>query len=580
MIKKTLVIAGAAIALFLAWGGPNAHAAALILDATSSKGISAGTTVTSTITVGTGTNQCLIIAEGGSNTSSTGMTVNGVSATLALQHTGNAKDAEIWFYMNAPTGTVTVSTTIGVSTNFGMAITSLFNCNYDQPLEVTTSTNATTVNHPSSTLTTVAPGDWIFDATAYAGTLTVSSRDAGMNALATDLGSGSSHFSSSYATTTAATTTFRSGYALSGSGAFSEVQVAVMPSLTPPASWNALIDVFMYPGAPACSSTAEYTDGRVINGLFPQYHIMSATGSLILMTTSTYGCNGYDPANVASVKQYSQYQYDTIAANASTAIAMFSSGTQVAAMTSTEVTFLVNNGLTGAYLDFEGFGKYVTSTYAQYLTFLTNFGAALHAAGKKLIVAGPAIGATSTYPDLSQNQYQFKYEDMNVNAGVDQVSPLAYDDDYTTGVGNPTAPIGWVNTIAAWVTSKMSSLSKVAFGMPNYAYHGTTGGTDRGGFDTRTQTQAVSGYSSASRDSDYEMVFNSGTQTYVYQDQYSIIQQRLNIEAQSMPEVAVFVLGGNPWFPTSTFQPSQSSGPASSDMAISSCTLGGGVTLQ
>jgi len=72
------------------------------------------------------------------------------------------------------------------------------------------------------------------------------------------------------------------------------------------------LQAWLFPGAPACNSSNEYTDGRKIDVLKPQYYDLHDNGVLELLTVQNAGCNGYSPANAASIKKYSREQYITI----------------------------------------------------------------------------------------------------------------------------------------------------------------------------------------------------------------------------------------------------------------------------
>lgn len=323
------------------------------------------------------------------------------------------------------------------------------------------------------------------------------------------------------------------------------------PSVSNAASWKSFIQAWMYPGAPACNALTEIADGRTIDVLKPQYYINQTSGILRQMTTSTDGCNGYDPSNVALVKQYSREQYVTVASNRANMAVQAASSTLIAQTTSTLVSFVVNNDFEGVDIDYEGYGQWTTTEYANFKTFITGLGNALHANGKKLMVNVPGIGLG--YSNLLQSLYKIKYEEIDA-LPVDYIVVLAYDYQYDYGAGESVAPTSWVNAIISWAKTHIGNQNKIVLGLPSYGYHGATAGFSIT-IDTKTQSLTRTASSTATRNSDFEMNWANGGTSNLYQDTSGIGSKRTNIESQNIQNISVWHLGGNDWFASTTTEP-------------------------
>ena len=68
---------------------------------------------------------------------------------------------------------------------------------------------------------------------------------------------------------------------------------------------------WIYPGNPACGASAEIVDGRKVHALKAEFFTISG-GFLTLLDASNTRCNGYSPAYIGLLKQYSTEQYATV----------------------------------------------------------------------------------------------------------------------------------------------------------------------------------------------------------------------------------------------------------------------------
>jgi spore germination protein YaaH len=307
-------------------------------------------------------------------------------------------------------------------------------------------------------------------------------------------------------------------------------------------SWTSSVQAWIYPGNPACAASREYTDGRTIHVLKPEYYAVTDSGSLIRRTVSADGCNGYTPENAAQIKSRSQKQFVTVSSSRNGMAALTSSSAKRATAVTTLVTFVNTIGFTGIELDFEEFGSWTSTDYLNYKTFVRELGNALHAKNHQLMVDGPPIGTT-----LEQGYYRWRYEDFNA-LPVDHITIMAYDYQYDYGAGNPITPNQWLTNIVRWSKSKISDNNKIVIGIPSYGYHGKTGSYAIT-IDTFAQSKLFPGFASATRDPySYEMRWSYGGTSYVYQDTTSLNLKRNLIEKEGIKHISVWHLGGNNWF--------------------------------
>jgi spore germination protein YaaH len=309
----------------------------------------------------------------------------------------------------------------------------------------------------------------------------------------------------------------------------------------PLTSGKAQVMAWIYPGPPGCHAAQEYSDGRSIDTLKPQYFTLEDTGVLDLLTVANSGCNAYSPANVRQIKQYSTHQYVTISGNATSMNALISDQTLETQATQRLLTFLKTVQFTGVELDFERWAQWTPEQYSGYKQFLTQLGDTLHHNGFKLMVDGPGDIASAS-PSLAWN-----YADFNT-LPVDYVVVLAYDWQYDYGAGTPVAPFSREVEVTKEVEGEITDINKIVIGVPSYGYHGATGSTTITE-DTYVQSQKYPGFSTATRDSSSgEMMWTHAGISYDYADAETLAAKRMTIERLGIHSISVWSLGGNPWF--------------------------------
>jgi spore germination protein YaaH len=302
------------------------------------------------------------------------------------------------------------------------------------------------------------------------------------------------------------------------------------------------IEAWIYPGDPACNAAVEYSDGRHIDVLKPQYYRVSDAGDLVQMTAAVDGCNAYSAANAADVKAHSARQLVTVSANGAQIGAVAGDPTKRDAAVSTLVGFVQSVGFTGVDIDFEGIQA---ADYAGFLAFLKALGDALHAQGLLLEVDGTAYASDA---DLALDA--LRYDDL-VPLPVDGMVVMAYDymTDYSkTGAGDPIAPNGWVGAVIDYTLSKVKDPSRVVIGLPSYGYSGATGSFNVTR-DPSSQFVALPGSSAAKQFPDaFEMTWASQGTSYVYVDSAGLDAKRAFIAGKGALAISVWHLGGNAWF--------------------------------
>lgn len=325
-------------------------------------------------------------------------------------------------------------------------------------------------------------------------------------------------------------------------GAIANTPLSELQNSSGVSSRSASVQAWIYPGPPACNAKQEYSDGRQIDVLKPEYFNVDETGRINLLTEANAGCNGYSSQNVSSIKAFSNKQFVTVSADATAMIALTRNATNRSRGISTLVNFIRANQLTGIELDFEEFGSWSASNYATYKQFVNQLGQALHAINAQLMIDGPPISNST-----EQGYYVWRYADFN-SLPVDYVLVMAYDYQYDYGAGTPIAPNTWVMNIINHMKSKISDINKIVVGMPSYGYHGATGGYNIR-IDTYAQSSTYPGFPTAKQDpKSFENFWVNGSTTYDYQSTQSLDQKRALIESAGIKNISVWHLGGNNWF--------------------------------
>jgi spore germination protein YaaH len=324
--------------------------------------------------------------------------------------------------------------------------------------------------------------------------------------------------------------------------ATSALTAAFVPTASA-AQLNSLkVMAWIYPGNPACAASTEYADGRRVDVLKAEFFTISG-GILTLLDTTNTRCNGYSPATISRLKQYSSEQYTTVSSASTNDMETFFVSALAASSTdiATLVNFTVENGLTGIELDFEDFSSWSPQAYSNYKQFVSVLGNALHAEGKKLMIDGPAVSNAT-----EEKWFLWRYSDF-VNLPVDTIVVMAYDYQYDYGAGAPVAPLDWLRNVITWTATKYP-IDKLAIGLPSYGYQGPKG-SYRITILTYEQIRKKTGFATAKRDPrSGEMTWQSGSTVYFYQDAESLRQKRDVAASLGVSAISVWHLGGNQWF--------------------------------
>lgn len=303
------------------------------------------------------------------------------------------------------------------------------------------------------------------------------------------------------------------------------------------------IMAWIYPGGQSCSAKNEYSDGRKIDILKPEYFMINEAGQLTLILENKGTCNGYSAANIVSLKKYSKEQYATISSSYAVSMDIFltaalKDGTDI----KTLVDFTVKNNLTGIEIDFEDFGGWTNPMYLNYKQFITKLGNALHEKKKKLIIDGPA-----TANAVEEAWYPWRYADFNT-LPIDRLVVMTYDYQYDQGSGQPITPISWLQNTIKWTLGRFPNKNKITVGLPSYGYKGIIG-TQKFSLLTYNQIKKEPGFLTATRDSSsFEMTWQNGDNVYFYQDGESMTKKLQTIQNAGVNSVSIWHLGGNLWF--------------------------------
>jgi hypothetical protein len=137
---------------------------------------------------------------------------------------------------------------------------------------------------------------------------------------------------------------------------------------------------------------------------------------------------------------------------------ILSSPANISAHVQQLVALVTQHGYDGLELDYEHLWS--KSDRAAYVSLVTQAAAALHAQGKVITLALPAMDH-----DDGNNAYDY----AALNAQVDVMHLMAYDYHYLGGDHlGPIAPLGWVDAVAARAGS-IGDASKYVLGVANYA---------------------------------------------------------------------------------------------------------------
>jgi len=315
------------------------------------------------------------------------------------------------------------------------------------------------------------------------------------------------------------------------------------------------IQAWIYPGNPACNSSNEFKDGRIIDVLRSEYLTLTINGSVVQKTVADYGCNAYSTDTAADVKNHSSYQFITVSGAGSSLDSLLNHVSDNNWIITNfinpiknlvDTTINTTTGFTGIDLDLENPGGWNAHNYwTHYKSLITTLGDTLHNYNKLLNI---------TLPSGLNNDLSF----FNNNASVDYVTIMCYDYMLDTTIdgtnwglaGLPIAPTNWVEQEINNTISKMpNSINKIIIGMPSYGYHGTTGTYNITGNESKDIISNYQGYNTANRDtSSYEMTWQNNNTSYFYQDAIGMSEKVEFIRYKGIKHVSVWSLGGNDWF--------------------------------
>jgi hypothetical protein len=172
-MKKLLVILPL---LFLGFGFPSVSHAAIAYDNSADSGALSGTTLTYSYTVGTGSNRLLFISfYGGTTDTVTGVTYNGVSATLVGKvQTPSDRWAYMYYLVNPASGANNIAINSSISIVGQITPSSYTGASQTAQPDAYSTNTYTAINHPIISLTTVADNSWTIafgrDSAGYAST--------------------------------------------------------------------------------------------------------------------------------------------------------------------------------------------------------------------------------------------------------------------------------------------------------------------------------------------------------------------------------------------------------------------------
>lgn len=294
---------------------------------------------------------------------------------------------------------------------------------------------------------------------------------------------------------------------------------------------------WIFPGAPACGALLDAKNSQ-ISVLKPEFFRVNYDGELELLTVENSGCNGFSVQNLATIKSQSNQQYVTVASLGVEATERFFASPTLNQEISRLVSFAVNNNLSGIEIDFEDYGSWSPALLNNYLNFLTTLGQKLHQNQKKLIVDVPAVRNQS-----EANWYPLKYQAFN-NLPVDEVVIMGYDYQYDYGIGEPVAPLKWLEEVVRFAQSQLNDRSKISVGLPNYGYLGNKN-TGKITLITREEAKNNALYGKLVRDkASGELIASQNGEVLVVQDQEGLRQKIVAVQALGVKKVSIWHLGG------------------------------------
>jgi spore germination protein YaaH len=136
---------------------------------------------------------------------------------------------------------------------------------------------------------------------------------------------------------------------------------------------------------------------------------------------------------------------------------MMNNNANVAAHVRTLVDLAVQHGYEGLDIDYEGL--WTPDDRAPFTAFIQLLTSAMHAAGKQVSIAGPALTSNA-----NNNAWDYPV----ISGSLDIIHLMGYDYHFVGGdhVG-PVSPLGWVEAAAAFAATT-GKASRFVMGVPNY----------------------------------------------------------------------------------------------------------------
>lgn len=221
--------------------------------------------------------------------------------------------------------------------------------------------------------------------------------------------------------------------------------------------------------------------------------------------------------------------------------------TVMAAHVQTLAALVTSHNYDGLEIDYEHL--WASTDRAGYTALVTQLATALHAAGKELSLAVPAIAV-----DNGQNGYDFA---ALVTAGADVVHLMGYDfHGTTTDHLGPLAPLGWIDAVAARVES-LGVADHYLLGIGNY-------GVGSGWYANSADATSMCGGAGAYATTTNHMltcpygVYTAGTSPHCttpkgdiwFEDATSAGEKAQTAKTHGLRGLAYYSLGGEPagWF--------------------------------
>ncbi len=213
----------------------------------------------------------------------------------------------------------------------------------------------------------------------------------------------------------------------------------------------------------AASVQSFNANADVFSDISPFWHSLTGDATVSDQATPANRATVINAARAAGVPVVPAITDGTGSGNLAAALA---NPTRRTAVVNTMVNLVTSRGYDGLDLDLEGFAysdpkSSWPTTRPNWVAFVSQLGAALHARGKVLFATIPPTydsnrGSSSGY---------WVYDYAGIAPHVDRVRLMAYD--YSVGSPGPIAPYDWVKRLTAYAVTQIPA-GKVVLGIPTY----------------------------------------------------------------------------------------------------------------